>query len=190
VSDELDGSIAKDGEGYWIEFERPVEHESAEVWSALTEPRRLVIWEHPVEYFPDLQVGATIYAHLNYQVNAFALGRITEVDPPRRFAFRWTTTNPMLPPEFNLGYTFDNSLLRVRIGPFGANHGVVPLLASVHIHLDHLEEAITTPSDQLPSEPWPEVSVVTRSGRFPETAKLYGQKFGEQYPELAQFRRP
>ena len=69
------------------------------VFDALTNPRRLVLWEHPVEYFPRLEVGATIFARLNMEVGAVALGKIIEVDPPRAFAFRWTTNNPMLPPE-------------------------------------------------------------------------------------------
>jgi hypothetical protein len=147
----------------------------------------LVLWEHPVQFFPELKVGATIYAQLNQEVNAIALGRVMEIDPPKRFAFRWTTNNPMLPPEFNLRYTIgDDGFLHVRIGPFGPTNGIVPLLASIHIHLDHLEGAITTADDDLPSPPWPEVSVVTRSGRFPEMARLYVQKFSQEFPELPQ----
>jgi uncharacterized protein YndB with AHSA1/START domain len=185
MSDSLDGTIVKDPDGYWIEFHRPVSHPPNEVWAALTDPRRLVIWEHPVEYFPKLQVGATIYAHLNYQVNAIALGKVTEVQPPRVFSFRWTTNNPMLPPEFNLRYELNNEqVLSIRSGPFAPGNGALHLLASIHIHLDHLDEAITMPEEDLPKEPWPEVSVVTRSGRFPDIARQYMEKFSHEYPEL------
>jgi uncharacterized protein YndB with AHSA1/START domain len=183
----LDGRITRDDNEYWIEFDRHVDHSPAEVWAALTEPRRLVLWQQPVDFFPGPEIGATIYAHLNPQVNAIALGIVTEVDPPTNFAYRWTTNNPMLPPDFNLRYTLGkDSVLHVQLGPFGPNHGVVPLTASVHIHLDHLEEAITMSADCLPSPPWPEMSVVARSGKFPEMAKSYRDKFSKEFPELPQ----
>ena len=184
----VDGEISKDADGYWIEFQRLLNHPIEAAYAALTEPRRLAIWEHPVEYFPDLREGATIYAHLNPQVNAIALGKLTQVQPPTGFAFRWTTNNPMLPPDFSLAYALrqqgDTSELRVRSGPFGPGPGIVMLTASMHIHLDHLDEAIATPADQLPDAPWPEVSVVTRSGRMKTMADEYVDKFRAQYPEL------
>ena len=174
-----DGILREDERGRWFEFERRVDHPAELVWAALTEPRRLAVWQHPVEYFPELRVGATIYAHLNPQVRAVALGKITELEPTRAFAFRWTTNNPTLPPEFSIAYTFDNGVLRVRSGPFGPNDGIVPLTASVHIHLDHLDQAVTMPEDQLPSGPWPEISVVTRSGRMRQMFQAYAAKFPE-----------
>jgi PPOX class probable F420-dependent enzyme len=180
-----DGVVARDGEGYWIEFSRRYDHEAAAVWAALTEPRRLALWEHPVQYFPRLELGATIYANLNFEAGAVALGKITELDPPRAFGFRWTTNNPMLPPEFGLRFVFgEDRILRVRSGPFQASHGVVPLMASMHIHLDHLGAAITAPEAELASEPWPEKSVVTRSGRMMEMARVYGKKAAAEHPEL------
>lgn len=173
------GTLVEDGEGRWIEFERRVDHAPEAVWAALTEPRRLVTWQHPVEFFPDLRLGATISAQLNPQAGAFALGKITELEPPHRFAFRWTTNNPLLPPEFTLAYTVEDGLLKVRSGPFGAGHGIHQLAASFQIHLDHLEEAITTPEDRLPTPPWPPLSVVTRSGLMRPTFLAYAAGFPE-----------
>jgi hypothetical protein len=65
VTELADGEIVKDDEGYWIVFERQLNHSPEAIWAALTEPRRLAAWEHPVEYFPELREGATIYALLN-----------------------------------------------------------------------------------------------------------------------------
>jgi uncharacterized protein YndB with AHSA1/START domain len=156
------------------------------VWAALTEPRRLAVWQHPVEYLPELRTGATIYAHLNYEVDAIALGKILRVDPPSVFAFRWTTNNPMLPPEFTLEYRLRDGALHIRYGPFGPEHGIIGLLVSLHIHLDHLDEAIITPADQLPDEPWPRASVVTRSGRMRQMYEKYAADIRPAHPELLQ----
>ncbi|WP_410676062.1 pyridoxamine 5'-phosphate oxidase family protein [Amycolatopsis sp. cmx-4-68] len=183
--EKLDGTVVEEDEKYWIEFARPVDHDPEAVWAALTEPRRLAIWEHPVTFFPGLRVGATIYAQLNIEANAVALGKVTELDPPRVFGFRWTTNNPLLPPEFGIRFEFgDDRILRVRSGPFSAEHGVVPLTASMHIHLDHFEAAVTAPEAELPSEPWPEKSVVTRSGRMADMARSYGAKLSKEHPGL------
>jgi hypothetical protein len=84
-------------------------------------------WQHPVEFLPDLRLGATIYAHLNPQAKAFALGKVVELDPPHSFAFRWTTTNPRLPPDFVIGYTVRDGMLRVRSGPLSAKRWRVPI---------------------------------------------------------------
>ena len=171
-----DGRVYDDEEGRWIEFERPVPFQPDAVWAALTEPRRLVLWQHPVEFLPDLRLGATIHAQLNPQAKAIALGKVIELDAPRRFAFRWTTTNPQLPPEFIIAYSVNDGVLRVRSGPFGPNDGVLLLAASFHIHLDHLATAITTPEPDLPSPPWPDISVVTRSGLMQAVARQYAAK--------------
>ena len=172
-----DGRIYADEAGRWIEFERPVPFDPGAVWAALTEPRRLVLWQHPVEFLPDLRVGATIHAQLNPQAKAIALGKVIELDAPHRFAFRWTTTNPQLPPEFTIAYSVDDGVLNVRSGPFGPDDGVLLLAASFHIHLDHLAAAITASEAELPNPPWPESSVVTRSGRMQAVARQYAAKY-------------
>jgi PPOX class probable F420-dependent enzyme len=175
-----DGIIRDDEEGRWIEFQRQPGHSAEAVWAALTEPRRLVLWQHPVEFFPDLREGATVYAHLNPEAKAFALGKVTVLRPPHALAFRWTTTHPMLSPDVTLSYTFENGTLRIRYGPFGKEDAVIPMAASLHIHLDHLDLAVTTPDSQLPDPPWPQPSVVTKSGQMRPTIGAYAAK----YPEL------
>jgi uncharacterized protein YndB with AHSA1/START domain len=184
----LDGEITRSDDGYRIEFERTLGHDVNAVFAALTEPRRLAVWEHPVEYFPELRVGATIYAHLNPQAKAFALGKVTVFEPPHSFAFRWTTNNPTLPPEFTITFVAqpDNSETVVRqvAGPFGEGYQLIGLMTSIHIHLDHLEEAVVMPVEDLPSEPWPEISAVTRDGRMRVIAQQYEQKVRAEFPEL------
>ena len=178
---EADGIVRAESDGQWIEFSRSVRASAQAVWAALTDPRRLVLWQHPVEFLPELRLGATIFAQLNPQARAVALGKVTELDEPRRFGFRWTTNNPLLPPEFGISYVNDGDTLRVRSGPFPGGPGAVLLAASIHIHLDHLNIAIDTPDRDLPAPPWPQISVVTRSGRMQATARAYLDK----HPKLA-----
>ncbi|MFC8824254.1 pyridoxamine 5'-phosphate oxidase family protein [Streptomyces sp. NPDC057137] len=175
-----DGVVREDEAGRWIEFERTVSHAPEAVWAALTEPARLVLWQHPVEFFPELREGATVYAHLNPQAKAFALGKVTLVEPAHALAFRWTTTHPALSPDVTLSYVLTDGALKVSYGPFGKDDAVLPMMASLHIHLDHLDLAITTPDSELPAAPWPEVSVVTKSGRMQPTIGEYAKA----HPEL------
>jgi PPOX class probable F420-dependent enzyme len=181
----LDGEVVQDGADYWIQFTRRYDHDPEAVFDALTNPRRLALWQHPVEYFPRLETGATIYARLNIEAGAVALGKVTALEPPRAFEFRWTTNNPMLPPEFTLAFAIDEDrAVRARLGPFTPAHNILGLLASTHIHLDHLEQAITTTEDDLPSPPWPVKSVVTRSGAMISVARAYAAKLAAAHPEL------
>jgi PPOX class probable F420-dependent enzyme len=174
-----DGVIRDDAEGRWIEFQREPGHPAEAVWAALTDPRRLVLWQHAIDFFPELREGATVYAHLNPEAGAFALGKVTELRPPHVLAFRWTTTHPMLSPDVTLSYAFEDGTLTLRYGPFGKDDAVIPMAASLHIHLDHLDLAITTPDDQLPVPPWPTPSVVTKSGQMGPTIAAYGAKYPE-----------
>ena len=176
-----DGVVEQRDDGIFIEFQRPVDHTPDETWAALTEPSRLAIWQHPVEFIPELREGATIYAQLNPQVKAVALGKVTTLRSPTEFAFRWTTNNAQLPPEFTIACRFEDGILHVTSGPFGPQHGMLGLATSFHIHLDHLEEAITTAEADLPKPPYPAVSVVTRSGLMGHVAQAYFAK----YPQFA-----
>lgn len=176
-----DGVIQENSDGLWIEFERALSHSLEEVWVALTDPRRLVIWQHPVEFIPWLREGATIFAQLNPEAKVVALGKVTALRAPTTLAFRWTTNNRALPPDFTIAYTFVDGALRVHSGPFQREHGFLLLAASFHIHLDHIEEAITTRVDDLPSRPFSQESVVTRTGLMGHVAKSYFAK----YPEFA-----
>jgi uncharacterized protein YndB with AHSA1/START domain len=189
-----DGELRKNDDGYIIVFERELNHSREAVYAALTESRRLAAWEHPVEYLPELREGATIYAQLNPQAKVFALGRVLTVSPPRAFAFRWTTNNPTLPPELTMSWTVEPSSAasraRLEAGPFGTDYQLIPFMASIHIHLDHLDEAIRTPEEELPSPPWSEISVVTRSGRMAEMVGAYDAKIRPVYPELPPLRTP
>ncbi len=192
--EELDGEITRDADGYRIIFERLVPHRTEAVFAALTQPRRLALWEHPVEYYPDLREGATIFAHLNPQVGAFALGVITQLEPPHHFAFRWTTNHRMLPPDFTMSFAVSAagegaSTVRLVVGPFGEGYQIVALMASIHIHLDHLEEAVVAEEGDLPVEPWPPVSVVTRDGRMRPMAMLYDDKIRPAHPDLPPLHR-
>lgn len=126
---------------------------------------------------------------LNPHVKAFALRTILTVDPRCEFVFRWTTNNPWLPPDLTLSYRFDADRLQVRYGPFGAQDGVLGLLASMRIHQDHLDQAITTPEHELADAPWPAMSVVTLSRQMLPMLEAYAEKY-PQFPVPTHMSRP
>jgi uncharacterized protein YndB with AHSA1/START domain len=177
-----DGEITEDEAGLWVEFGREISHSPEEVWPALTDPQRLMIWQHPVQFLPWLRVGATIYARLSRQANVFALGKVTELTYPTTFSFRWTTNNMTLPPDFTIAYMFEDGVLRVRSGPFDHEHGFLLLAAALHIQLDNVEKAITAHEDDLAKPTLQRESVVSSSGLLGPIARSYYKK----YPEFRQ----
>src|SRR5438874_117477 len=75
-----------------LRFERHISHPIEAVWVAITEPARLAKW-FPCEVEVDLRMGGTMKFHfpeMTLPDTASAmLGEVTELEPPRRFAFLW-----------------------------------------------------------------------------------------------------
>jgi uncharacterized protein YndB with AHSA1/START domain len=75
-----------------LSFERRLSHPVQDVWTAITDPEELAQW-FPTRVQADLEVGG----RMTFTFEDFTLpdgsnsmpGEVTELDPPRVFAFRW-----------------------------------------------------------------------------------------------------
>jgi len=75
-----------------LRYERRLAHSPARVWRALTEPEELGQW-FPAAVDMDLVAGGKMrFTFLDKDVDS-PDGRITELDPPRVFAFDWGEEN-------------------------------------------------------------------------------------------------
>jgi uncharacterized protein YndB with AHSA1/START domain len=71
-----------------LRFERRLAHPVDAVWRAVTEPSELSHW-FPAAVSGELRVGATLrFTHQDAAAPP-SEGRVTELEPPRRFAFSW-----------------------------------------------------------------------------------------------------
>ena len=78
---ELDGRPA-------LRFERSIPHSVERVWRAITEPGEMGQWfPAAVEYEP--RVGAAMRFEFDDPDAPTTEGQVTELDPPRLFAFDW-----------------------------------------------------------------------------------------------------
>jgi uncharacterized protein YndB with AHSA1/START domain len=72
-----------------VRFERRYAHPVEQVWRAVTEPAELAHW-FPAQVTVDLRVGGTIAFEFSAEDEVPpGSGEVTELDPPRRFAFTW-----------------------------------------------------------------------------------------------------
>jgi uncharacterized protein YndB with AHSA1/START domain len=65
-----------------LTMERRLRHAPEKVWRAVTEPERLADW-FPAAMTPDLRVGGVV------EFGFGADGTVTDLDPPRLFAYTW-----------------------------------------------------------------------------------------------------
>jgi uncharacterized protein YndB with AHSA1/START domain len=82
----LFGSIAKVGAGFDLEFERVLDTDVDDLWSAITDPERLARWMNI--YTGDLRLGGTWNALLD-DGSTYTTGTVQECDPPRSFVTTW-----------------------------------------------------------------------------------------------------
>jgi uncharacterized protein YndB with AHSA1/START domain len=75
-----------------LRFQRRIAHPVEAVWDAITEPSELAHW-FPCEVEVDVRLGGPMKFHFPEMAladtAATILGEVTELDPPRRFAFTW-----------------------------------------------------------------------------------------------------
>jgi uncharacterized protein YndB with AHSA1/START domain len=72
-----------------VRFERRYEHPVEKVWRAVTEPDELVHW-FPAQVSVDLRLGGAVRFEFRPEDQVpDGAGEVTELDPPRRFAFTW-----------------------------------------------------------------------------------------------------
>lgn len=72
-----------------LRFERLLQHPPQKVWRAITEPDELAQW-FPARVETELRVGAPMrFAFEDAPLDQSPDGEITELDPPKVFAYRW-----------------------------------------------------------------------------------------------------
>lgn len=80
-------TLSPDGDRHRLRIERTYPHPVSKVWRAITEPAQLSGW-FPARVETELAVGATMTFTFPEQPPV-ANGTITELDPPKVFAFDW-----------------------------------------------------------------------------------------------------
>lgn len=74
-----------------LRFERRLTHPVAKVWRAITEPAELEHW-FPSKVRGEIRAGGPLsfhFEHMPLDAPSTMTGRVTELDPPRLFAFYW-----------------------------------------------------------------------------------------------------
>jgi uncharacterized protein YndB with AHSA1/START domain len=150
----LDGVVTEVGGGlYDVRYERHIPKSIDRVWAAITEPARLEAWLAQAKV--DLRVGGVI--ELYWPVPGDGMkSRITELDPPRLFAFGWPEPDgaPDSIVRFELSeepggcrLVLTNTLLRVQF--------LLSVATGWHTHLDQLPAGAASPDPQpLRMESW------------------------------------
>jgi len=137
-----------------LRFERRLAHSVDAVWRAVTEPSELAHW-FPASVAVDLRVGGTITFAFGDPGGDSNAGEVTELDPPRRFAFTWE--DDLL--RFELEPEDDGRACRLRFTHvLDERDAAARNAAGWHICLDNLErrlggEPAAAPSDG-PTEEW------------------------------------
>jgi uncharacterized protein YndB with AHSA1/START domain len=136
----MDGTLLRDGERCVLRFERRLAHPVERVWRAVTEPSELAHW-FPGEVEIDLAVGGKItFAEQEFEGDLELLpthGTVTELDPPRLFAFTWGDD----PLRFELTPDGDGCVLVFTHG-FENRAGATRFAAGWDVCLDALEAAL------------------------------------------------
>jgi uncharacterized protein YndB with AHSA1/START domain len=119
-----------------LRFERRLAHSVDRVWRALTDPGELCHW-FPAEVTVDLRVGGEMGFVFADSGDAAPPGRVTELDPPRLFAYEWGEDLlrwELRPDEagcvLTFTHTFDN---RPEAGKFAAGWDVCLDALAAHL---------------------------------------------------------
>jgi uncharacterized protein YndB with AHSA1/START domain len=128
-----------------VRFDRSLDYPVEVVWEAVTDPAKLARW-FPTTVEVDLQVGGAMkFAFPDGGMDDMT-GEVTELDPPRLFAFRW-----------------GEDLLRLELEPEGPGcrlrltHHLTDAdeaartAAGWHVCLDRLAELVATGQAKAPS---------------------------------------
>jgi len=138
-----DGTYVTLGGKPAVRFERRLDHAIEEVWEAVTDPARLAHW-FPARVEVDLREGGAM---------AFAFpggeeemtGRVTELEPPRLFAFLWGED------ELRFELEAHGSGCRLRLThQLTRGDEAARSAAGWHLCLDRLEQLVATGDAQAP----------------------------------------
>jgi uncharacterized protein YndB with AHSA1/START domain len=140
-----------------LRFERRINHPIDAVWAAITEPSELAHW-FPCEVEVDLRMGGSMkftFPEMTLPDTASTmLGEVTELDPPRRFAFLWGEDH--LHFALEPGDDQHSCILRFTV-ELDAREKAARDAAGWHVCLDALERRLGGTDDGPStgaSEPW------------------------------------
>lgn len=110
-------TFERGGDAAVVRLERHYPHPPAKVWRAVTTPQHLAAW-FPSKVDVDLRVGGELRFSDDPDLPPGTTGRVTDLDPPRLFAFTWEDDHIRLELEPRDGGT----LLRL-VHTFGDTYG-------------------------------------------------------------------
>jgi len=135
-----------------LRFERRLRYPVEDVWRAITETGELAHW-FPARIAPDLRVGGRV-SFVGDNASGQPEGVVTEVDEPRRFAFRWGADDL----RFELEPEDGGAACRLRFTHVLAQRDMGAMVAAGwHVCLDLLVRRVDGEDTRAPSaEPTPE----------------------------------
>jgi uncharacterized protein YndB with AHSA1/START domain len=160
-----------------LRFERRIRHPVEAVWEAITKPSELVHW-FPCEVEVDLRLGGRMTFHFPEMTIADTastmLGEVTELDPPRRFAFLWGEDHL----HFALEPADDGTscVLRFTV-ELDAREKAARDAAGWHVCLDALERRLDGGEGAItgPGSPWREYYAEYERRGLPVGAPIPGE---------------
>ena len=145
----MHGTYEKRAERPTLEFERRLDHPAGAVWTAITEPAELEHW-FPTKVEVDLRPGGEMlfrFEDTPIETPPTMPGRVTDLDPPRLFAFDWGEDHLRFELEPTGGGR--GCLLRLTV-ILGAEDKAARDAAGWHLCLDGLEERLAGPAAKRP----------------------------------------
>jgi uncharacterized protein YndB with AHSA1/START domain len=134
-------------------FERRLGHPVDRVWQAVTEPAEIRTW-FPAEVTVELEPGGAMTFAFADGVLPPGSGEVTELDPPRVFAFTWDDDAL----RFELEPAEDGAACLLRFThQFSEREAAARDAAGWNVCFDLLDELLAgRPGDGAPTEPTPE----------------------------------
>jgi uncharacterized protein YndB with AHSA1/START domain len=123
-----------------LTFERQLSHPVERVWRAITERNELAHWFPSRVEVEELHAGAVLtfrFEDMPLDAPSTMTGRVTDFDPPRRFAFTWGEDHL----RFELEPVEEGCTLRLTVA-LGAGDKAARDAAGWHVCLDRLEEQL------------------------------------------------
>ncbi len=133
-----------------LRFERRLAHPVARVWRAITEPDELEHW-FPSQVRGEIRAAGELsfhFEHMPLDAPSNMTGRVTDLDPPRVFAFYWGEDHL----RFELEPQPDGCLLRLTVA-LDARDKAARDAAGWHQCLDGLERRLSGSAPDRPQAP-------------------------------------
>jgi uncharacterized protein YndB with AHSA1/START domain len=107
------GTIRREGDRFFAELQRELQHSPSAVWAMLTEPGKLVEWLAPGEI--EMRIGGR--ARLNFVDSGIVIdSEVSAFEPNRVIEYSWSGVDePLRPLRFEIEAVADGSRLTMRL---------------------------------------------------------------------------